>query len=130
LNHPSESQPSVAGATSPSEQRSTIIESPQADGSGAESFQIVPNDPATPPRARRRPAPRRSPEGPRRPSRSAFAWFAGFLAPLGAPLQIVTLGLFGAGLFVSLHAPELPSVESLRQVQFETPLRVFSSDGA
>jgi penicillin-binding protein 1A len=130
LNHQSDSQPSVAGAASPSEKRSTIIESPQADGPEAESFRILPTDRGTPAHAKGRSKAQRGPEGPRRPSRSAFAWFAGFLAPLGAPLQGLALGLFGAGLFVSLHAPELPSVESLRQVQFEAPLRVFSSDGA
>ncbi|WP_296809082.1 PBP1A family penicillin-binding protein [Thiocapsa sp.] len=48
---------------------------------------------------------------------------------MGAPLQLLGLGLLGAGVFVSVHAPELPSVESLRQVRFEEPLRVFSSDG-
>ena len=71
-------------------------------------------------RSRRRASPR---------SRSVFGWFFGFLGVLGAPLQLVALGLLGAGVFVSVHAPELPSVESLRQVQFEEPLRVFSSDG-
>ncbi|EGV16919.1 penicillin-binding protein 1A [Thiocapsa marina] len=61
--------------------------------------------------------------------RSVFGWFTGFLAVLGAPLQLLALGLLGAGVFVSVHAPELPSVESLTQVQFEEPLRVYSSDG-
>ncbi|WP_245969953.1 penicillin-binding protein 1A [Thiocapsa rosea] len=64
-----------------------------------------------------------------RRSRSVFGWFFGFLGVLGAPLQLLALGLLGAGIFVSVHAPELPSVESLRQVKFEEPLRVFSSDG-
>jgi penicillin-binding protein 1A len=67
--------------------------------------------------------------GASRRGRSVFAWFTGFLAVLGAPLQLLALGLLGAGVFVSVHAPELPSVESLLQVQFEEPLRVFSSDG-
>lgn len=58
-----------------------------------------------------------------------LGWFIGFLTVLGAPLQLLALGLLGAGVFVTIHAPELPSVESLRQVQFEEPLRVFSSDG-
>lgn len=42
----------------------------------------------------------------------------------------MALASFGAGVFVHSHALDLPSVERLRQVQFEEPLRVFSSDGA
>lgn len=52
-----------------------------------------------------------------------------FLATLGAPLQLLALGLLGAGVFLSIHVTRLPSVETLRQVRFEEPLRVFSSDG-
>lgn len=41
----------------------------------------------------------------------------------------MALGLAGAALFVSVTLPELPDVESLRNVQFKEPLRVFSADG-
>lgn len=65
-----------------------------------------------------------------RRDRSAFIWLGRFLAPLGAPLQLLALGLLGAGVFVSVHLPELPSVDAVREVKFEEPLRVYSRDGA
>ncbi|NEX21684.1 penicillin-binding protein 1A [Thiorhodococcus mannitoliphagus] len=49
---------------------------------------------------------------------------------LGAPLQLMVLGLLGAAIFVSVTLPELPDVRSLRDVQFREPLRVFSADGS
>ncbi|MBK1645351.1 peptidase [Thiocapsa imhoffii] len=65
----------------------------------------------------------------RRP-RSPFTWFFGFLSILGPPLQITALGLTGAALFIAVHDPQLPSIESLLQAQYETPLQVYSRDGA
>jgi penicillin-binding protein 1A len=53
-----------------------------------------------------------------------------FGSALSAPLQILTIGLFGAATFVSAVLPELPDVQSLRKVQFREPLKVFSADGA
>jgi penicillin-binding protein 1A len=81
------------------------------------------------PAARPKPTKRRAGRARSRRGRSVFGWFVGFLGVLGAPLQMIALGLIGAAVFVSIHAPELPSVESLREVKFEEPLRVFSSDG-
>jgi penicillin-binding protein 1A len=49
---------------------------------------------------------------------------------LGAPLQVLALGLLGAGIVAAILVPELPSIESLTRVQFEEPLRVYSGDGA
>lgn len=46
------------------------------------------------------------------------------------PLQLLALGLLGAATFVSVTLPELPDVQSLRTVQFQEPLRVYSADGA
>jgi len=45
-----------------------------------------------------------------------------FIAGTGASLTVL------AGLYLYL-SPKLPPVESLRQVQLQTPLRVYSSDG-
>nr|WP_242471025.1 penicillin-binding protein 1A [Thiocystis violacea] len=49
---------------------------------------------------------------------------------MGVPLQVLTLGLVGAAVFVSVTLPELPDVQRLRNIQFQEPLRVFSADGA
>ncbi|MBK1720659.1 peptidase [Thiocystis violacea] len=48
---------------------------------------------------------------------------------MGIPLQLLALGLLGAAVFVNITLPELPDVQSLRNVQFKEPLRVFSADG-
>ena len=74
-----------------------------------------------------RPAPRRTGRAPR----SVFGWFLQYLAVLGTPLQLLTLGLFGAAAFVNLTLPDLPDVkQGLSQVQLQEPLRVYSADGA
>ncbi len=66
-----------------------------------------------------------------RAPRSTLGWLLDFLASgLGAPLQLLTLGLVGAAVFVQVTLPGLPDVESLRNIQFKEPLRVFSADGA
>lgn len=65
-----------------------------------------------------------------RRDRSALVWLGRFLAPLGEPLQLLAFALLAAGVFISVHAPELPSVDALREVKFEEPLRVYSRDGA
>ena len=63
-------------------------------------------------------------------SRSASHWFLQLVGSgLGAPLQILTLGLVGAGIFVAVTLPELPDVQTLRDVQLQEPLRVYSADG-
>jgi penicillin-binding protein 1A len=49
---------------------------------------------------------------------------------LGAPLQLMALSLVCLAAFVSVTLPELPDVQSLRGVQLQEPLRVFSADGA
>lgn len=67
---------------------------------------------------------------PSRRGRSVFGWFTGFLGVLGAPLQLLALGLLGAGLFASIHVQELPGIESILEVKYEAPLQVFSRDGA
>lgn len=46
------------------------------------------------------------------------------------PLQLLALGLLGLAAFISVTLPDLPDVQSLRTVQFQEPLRVFSADGA
>ncbi|MGQ9831860.1 MAG: penicillin-binding protein 1A [Thermochromatium sp.] len=48
---------------------------------------------------------------------------------LGAPWQGLTLAVVGAGFFVGLTLPELPDVQTLRNVQFQEPMRVYSADG-
>jgi penicillin-binding protein 1A len=63
-------------------------------------------------------------------SRSASHWFFQLVGSgLGAPLQVLTLGLVGAGVFVAVTLPELPDVQTLRDVQLQEPLRVYSADG-
>ena len=63
-------------------------------------------------------------------SRSASRWFFQLVGSgLGTPLQVLTLGLVGAGVFVGVTLPELPDVQTLRNVQFQEPLRVYSADG-
>jgi len=42
---------------------------------------------------------------------------------------VLTLGLVGAGVFVGVTLPELPDVQTLRNVQLQEPLRVYSADG-
>jgi penicillin-binding protein 1A len=61
-----------------------------------------------------------------------LGWFNHFLASgLAVPLQLLTLGLIAAAVFVNVTLPELPDVEKgLRNVEFEQPLRVYSADGA
>ncbi|WP_295623018.1 penicillin-binding protein 1A [uncultured Lamprocystis sp.] len=67
----------------------------------------------------------------RRAPRTVFGWLLHYLAPLGTPLQFLTLGLFGAALFVNVTLPELPDVkQGLSEVQLQEPLRVYSADGA
>ncbi|MTW20733.1 penicillin-binding protein 1A [Allochromatium palmeri] len=69
-------------------------------------------------------------EGARPGSRSVTRWFLHFVGSgLGAPLQVLTLGLAGAAIFVGVTLPDLPDVETLRDVQFQQPLRVYSADG-
>lgn len=64
--------------------------------------------------------------------RSAWAWFSHFLVTgLALPVQLLTLGLLGAAVFVDATLPELPDVaQGLRKVQLQEPLRVYSADGA
>lgn len=63
--------------------------------------------------------------------RSVLGWLGHFLgSALGVPLQLLALGLLGAGAFVSVTLPELPDVQSLRTIQLQAPLQVFSADGA
>jgi penicillin-binding protein 1A len=83
---------------------------------------------STPRTGKRKSATRR--KTPSRRARSVFGWFGEFIGILGAPLQLLALGLLGAGVALSVLVPELPSIDSMRQVQFGEPLRVFSSDGA
>ncbi len=60
-----------------------------------------------------------------------LGWLVLFLKPLGEPIQLLTLGLVGAAIFVQLTLPELPDVkQGLRDVQLVEPLRVYSADGA
>ena len=65
-----------------------------------------------------------------RAPRSFFGWLGHFLSILGLPLQLLALGLLGLAAFISVTLPDLPDVQSLRTVQFQEPLRVFSADGA
>ncbi len=44
-------------------------------------------------------------------------------------LSGVLVGFVGLGILYLLIAPDLPSTDSLRDVRFQVPLRVFSSDG-
>ncbi len=60
-----------------------------------------------------------------------LGWLGHFLgSALGVPLQLLMLGLLGGGVFVHVALPELPDVQSLRSVQLQAPLQVFSADGA
>jgi penicillin-binding protein 1A len=99
---------------------------------GPGAAEAIAADPA--PKAKPKPAPAPAAVPPTRRvrgPRSAFSWFLSFLAPLGTPLQFLTLGLFGAAAFVNLTLPELPDMKrSLSQVQLQEPLRVYSADGA
>jgi penicillin-binding protein 1A len=110
-----------------------LIETAADKASGIQGPAI--EEPAIP-RDRDRPAetdppkPASRPRPPSRRVRSVIAWFTGFFGVLGAPLQLLALGLVGAAVFVSVQITALPSIDSLRQVQFGMPLRVLSSDGA
>lgn len=76
--------------------------------------------------SRSAPPPARSPRAPR----SAVGWFLRFLGALGAPIQLLTLGLFAAAVFVQVTLPDLPDVRAgLRDVRLVEPLRVYSADG-
>ncbi|WP_295385868.1 penicillin-binding protein 1A [uncultured Thiodictyon sp.] len=99
-------------------------------GSGAEAAVAAAPEPAkrAPPAAVKQPP---LPPRPRRRPRSVFGWFLRYLAVLGAPLQLLTLGLFAAVAFVDVTLPDLPDVkQGLSQVQLQEPLRVYSADGA
>jgi penicillin-binding protein 1A len=52
-----------------------------------------------------------------------FRWFVIFL------LVSSVLGVSAVGITYLIFAPDLPDVESLRDVQLQVPLRVFSEDG-
>ena len=101
-----------------------------AAGNSAESAAEGPTAAAPRPRSPGR-GPARSRSGRRRP-RSVLGWFNQLLASgLAVPIQLLTLGLVGAAVFVNVTLPELPDVEKgLRNVEFEQPLRVYSADGA
>jgi len=86
------------------------------------------------------PRPGAGPKGPdagpplasRRRPRSPWGWFQQFLVTgLFLPIQLLTIGLLGAAVFVNATLPDLPDVEKgLRSVQLQEPLRVYSADGA
>jgi penicillin-binding protein 1A len=80
---------------------------------------------SSPPAASQR---RRPPRGPR----SAWGWFKQLLVTgLFLPIQLLTIGLLGAAVFVDATLPDLPDVgQGLRNVQLQEPLRVYSADGA
>jgi len=66
-----------------------------------------------------------------RAPRSVIGWFLHFLSSaFGQPLQIMAIGLVGAAVFINVTLPEMPDVETLRNVQFKEPLRVYASDGS
>ena len=50
-------------------------------------------------------------------------WFLIFI------LVSSVLGISAVGITYLVHAPDLPDVETLREVQLQVPLRVFSEDG-
>ncbi len=63
-------------------------------------------------------------------SPSVFGWFTRLLAAgLGVPLDLLLLGLIGAAVIVYVTLPDLPDVDTLMDVQFEEPLRVYTAEG-
>src|SRR5690606_8977462 len=49
---------------------------------------------------------------------------------IAALISLALLGAAGIGVGYAILAPRLPSVEVLRDVQFQVPLRVYTADGA
>lgn len=49
---------------------------------------------------------------------------------IAALISLALLGAVGLGVGYAILAPRLPSVEVLRDVQFQVPLRVYTADGA
>jgi penicillin-binding protein 1A len=47
---------------------------------------------------------------------------------LGLAILGLTLGVIAAGGIYLYFSPQLPDIETLRDVKFQTPLRVYSSD--
>ncbi len=119
-------------------ERASDTDPPQAQGDALEA-QARPSGPSA---VSRPPSPHSSPNpadpasgsgrGASRGPRSAWGWFNQFLVSgLFLPVQLLTLGLLGAAVFVDSTLPELPDVEKgLRNVQLQEPLRVYSADGA
>ena len=44
-------------------------------------------------------------------------------------LSSFAVAIFGAGLLVWRISPELPDVQSLKELRFQTPMRIFTSEG-
>ena len=67
---------------------------------------------------------------PRRRRRGPLARLGLLLASLIAlGLNLAAVGLLGAGILIATSLADLPRTDSLREVQLQEPMRVFSADG-
>ena len=100
-------------------------------GPGADAVIAAEPGPVSPVKSPAAAGPGRPARRPGRGPRSVSGWFLQYLAVLGTPVTLLTLGLCGAAAFVNLTLPDLPDVKTgLSQVQLQEPLRVYSADGA
>lgn len=66
----------------------------------------------------------------RRRRRGPLARFGLLLASLAAlVLNLAAVGLVGVGILIATSLADLPRTDSLREVQLQEPMRVFSADG-
>ena len=62
---------------------------------------------------------------------AVIGWFGRILGTvLAVPLDLLLLGACLGVVVLYIIQPELPDVESLREVKFEEPLRVYTADGS
>ncbi|MFE8033640.1 penicillin-binding protein 1A [Thiohalocapsa marina] len=60
-----------------------------------------------------------------------FDWFARLVAtPLAVPLDLAMLGLIGASVIIHTAVQDLPDTDTLLEVKFEEPLRIYTADGS
>jgi penicillin-binding protein 1A len=60
-----------------------------------------------------------------------LGWFSRIVAaPFAIPLDLALLGAIGVSVVLYTMLPDLPEIDSLLEVKFEEPLRIYTADGS